>query len=122
MSEVAIQTTNPLEILYQPDSPISETVLGYIIGASTDIYADTRGSNKTAQDLADLHRLIRSCCSDRFRELSDADPNATREDLNADPQLMALNSVRRTLHQAMVNRQNNSTNKFRIRSKLWEKL
>lgn len=100
---------HPFVVLRQWDeSPIDETTLGVITGATTETVAQQIGFGKATHNLTLLHTLIRGYCSDRFRELNYENPTRTREEINADPNLVALNSVRSTLHQAMVRRHKQS--------------
>lgn len=110
MEVVQADLDNPIEVLSAwVGSPIDETTLGCILGASTEIGTTQLGLGRTTQNLSDLHGLVRTQCSERFSELRDADPEKSKEAINEDPHLMALNSVRRVLHQAMVRRQKQAT-------------
>lgn len=93
------------------DSPIDETLLGEVIGATSDYYAQLQGFGTTTQRLAELHQVVRSYCSERYSELKIKNPQTEKTILNDEPILFALNSVRKTLHQAMVRRHGQATTK-----------
>lgn len=109
-----LEPNHPLVVLRKSDeSPISETTLGVIVGATSETMAEQIGLGKVTHNLTVLHTLVRGYCSDRFRELRYEHPSLSRDEANEDSLLVALNSVRRTLHQAMVRRQNQSAGSWR---------
>ncbi len=106
---------HPIEVLRQwPDSPVDDTTLGMILGLTNpELIGDTLSPGQTTQGLNDLHARIKDYCSDRYQDLRELYPDRTKEEVNANPELLALNSVRRTLHQAMVRTHKQASRRYK---------
>ncbi len=94
---------DPIEVLRQWEgTPVDDTVLGTVLRLTNGAPLNQLTPGHTTQGLADVHRTFRGHCSDRYQDLSELYPDKSKEQINGDPNLLALNSVRRILHQAMI--------------------
>ncbi len=67
-------------------------------------YFAERKTNSDAQVLSEWHSYVEEQCSTRYSELRNDMPHASREEINATDQLLALNGLRRGIKQVMGER------------------
>lgn len=102
---------HPINVLLNwEESPLSDQLVSQVIFATTDLRAEEIGAGQAAHELIELHEVVRTACSERFATLRAENPGTEKVTLNADPNLMALNFFRRTLHQSFVRRQKEAVN------------
>lgn len=97
---------NTLEQLVETGLTLDEAVCQITEFVATGFCVGLPTHGHETEYLGMWHYLLRADCSEKFAELKDKKPTATREELNQDRELQLLNGIRRGVHRAMVRNQN----------------
>ena len=95
-----IEEGDTIPMLVEHGMPRIDAIAG-IVSIAAGTYFSKSSIAEKAEGLSAWHAALRSRCSEEYDQLRGNFPDATRAEINATPQLVTLNGIRRGIKRAM---------------------